>query len=120
VISYADFGTGHLKVARCTDVNCAATVAIHVVDPAVSGAQDTSIRIGSSGFPVIAYYDSHAGNLKVASCTDAACAGAVTSTIDSSATRFASLAIAGDTLPVITYNAGSQVRVAKCNNATCQ
>jgi hypothetical protein len=44
----------------------------------------------------------------------------VTSTIDSSATRFASLAIAGDTLPVITYNAGSQVRVAKCNNATCQ
>jgi hypothetical protein len=120
VISYADFGTGHLKVARCTDVNCAATVAIHVVDPAVSGAQDTSIRIGSSGFPVIAYYDSHAGNLKVASCTDAACAGAVTSTIDSSATSFASLAIAGDTLPVVTYNAGSQVRVAKCNNATCQ
>lgn len=120
VISYADFGTGHLKVARCTDVNCAATVAIHVVDTAISGAQDTSIRIGSSGFPVIAYYDSHAGNLKVASCTDAACAGAVTSTIDSSATSYASLAIAGDTLPVITYNAGSQVRVAKCNNATCQ
>lgn len=120
VISYADFGTGHLKVARCTDVNCAATVAIHVVDPAISGAQDTSLRIGSNGFPLVAYYDSHIGNLKVASCSDAACAGAVTSTIDSSASGYASLTIAGDTLPVMAYNAGNQLRVAKCNNATCQ
>jgi hypothetical protein len=119
VISYADFGTGHLKVAKCTDASCSAAASIHVVD-AVGGAQDTSIRIGSNGFPLIAYFDSQIGNLKVASCANAACTGEVTSTIDSAATSYASLAIGGDTLPVLAYNGGYQLRVARCNNDSCQ
>jgi hypothetical protein len=83
-----------------------------------------SIAIGVDGLPVIAYYDFTNGNLKVAKCVNAACAGTSTlSTVDSAGDvgYYASIAIGADALPVMAYYdaTNSELKVAKCVNAAC-
>jgi len=66
VISYTsspDF-TLDLKVAHCSDISCTSAI-LSLVDPAFSVGLYNSIAIGTDGFPVISYYDSRNGDLKV-------------------------------------------------------
>lgn len=127
VISYQDNTAGTLKVAKCANVLCTGDATITIVDdPANIVGAETSIAIGADGLPVISYFDSTAGALKVAKCNNAACAGGATiTTVDDPANSVGSstsIAIGADGLPVISYydGAAGALKVAKCGTRSCQ
>jgi len=125
VISYQDSTNGDLKVAHCENVSCSSgSPTITIVDNAVNVGSESSITIGTDGFPVISYRDGQSNDLKVAHCTNTSC-----STFDIPITvDFAvdlnddtSIAIGTDGLPVISYfdDGGVDLKVAKCTNPYC-
>ncbi len=96
---------------------------LSTVDSAGVVGLDTSIAMGADGLPVISYHDETNGDLKVAKCNDAACAGGneTLSTVDSAGDvgHHTSIALGADGLPVISYHGNSDLKVAKCNDAAC-
>ncbi len=126
VISYQNFTTGTLKVAKCANAACSGSATITTVDdPANRVGSQTSLAIGTGGLPVISYYDETAGALKVAKCTNAACTGVATITTVADLTgnvgAYNSIAIGADGLPVISYsaNTANALRVVKCAQLDC-
>jgi hypothetical protein len=103
----------------------AAPAANTIVTPDNSGdvGQYTSTTIGTDGFPIVAYYDATAGDLKIAHCRDIACTTSSTSTIDSADNvgKWASIAIGSDGLPVVSYYdaTGGNLKVAHCSDVAC-
>jgi hypothetical protein len=87
----------------------------------------SSISIGADNKPVISYYDVTNGDLKVAKCNDAACAGSdeTITTVDSGGTNsvglFSSITVGTDANPVISYfdETAADLKVAKCTDASC-
>jgi hypothetical protein len=73
VISYYDVANGDLKVAKCANAACSGTSTISIVDSTGQVGYYTSITIGTDGMPVISYYDSTNGDLKVAKCANQFC-----------------------------------------------
>ncbi len=110
-----------LVLATCADPTCSSTTQTVVAD----GAWWGSMAIGSSGFPVISYYNDAADDLRVAACNDATCTSAVQSVLDHQSGVMTgietSIAIGADGNPVISYLdfTNRDLRVAKCTNATC-
>jgi hypothetical protein len=122
VISYYDATVGDLRVAHCGDAGCTAGNTISIVDASSNVGTDTSIAIGTDGFPIISYRDVAAGDLKVAHCGNAACsAGNTVVTVDpvNDAGYETSIAIGADGLPVISYNDLNNLKVAHCGNTAC-
>jgi hypothetical protein len=129
VISYQDFSLARaLKVAKCNDAACTGSdETITTVDGLVNdvGAW-TSLAIGSDGSPVISYFDSTAGALKVAKCNDPSCSGGdeTISTVDNPANQvglLSSIVIGVDGLPVISYldNTTKELKVMHCGRPDC-
>ena len=93
-------------------------------DPVNSVGEGLSLAVPADGLPVMSYWDSTAGALKVAKCVDAACRGTsiVTVVDDTNNTgRYSALALGADGLPIISYadlTLGA-LKVAKCQNAAC-
>jgi hypothetical protein len=126
VISYYDASATALNVAKCNDAACTGgDETITQVDNAATVGLNTSIAIGTDGFPVISYRDSSATALKVAKCDDAACApgGETITPVDNAADvgLSTSIAIGTDGFPVISYYdvSNSALNVAKCDDAAC-
>ena len=126
VVAYYDATNGNLKVARCNDFACSGgNETISVVDSVGDVGQYASLAIGSSGNPLIAYYDATNGNLKVARCNDRACAGGdelrSRVAIAGDVGAHASLAIGLDGLPVIAYYdaTNADLKLARCNDQAC-
>lgn len=124
VIAYID--TGNLKVAKCGNASCLSGNTLTIVDSVGSVYQYVSIAMATDGLPVIAYYETQGDDLKVAKCGDPAClSGNTITTVDSHTTRdigwYTSMTIGTDGLPVISYfdNTNSDLKVAKCGNASC-
>ncbi len=126
VISYYNFDSNSLRVAKCNDLACAgADETISTVDTGFVGKY-TSIAIGADTFPVISYYEYSLGTLKVAKCDDVACTGAneTVTVIDSAAFDeglYTSIAVGSDTFPVVSYYDAfdASLEVAKCNDTAC-
>jgi hypothetical protein len=125
VISYYDDTNDDLKVAKCVNAACTGTSTITIVDATGVVGLDTSIAIGTDGFPVISYFDATNADLKVAKCVNAACTGTSTkTTVDASAGVVgvhSSIAIGTDGFPVISHHddTNDDLKVAKCVNAAC-
>jgi hypothetical protein len=128
VISFRDETDAVLLVAKCNDEACRdGDETISLVDDGNVGRY-SSIAIGTDGLPVISYYDSANGRLKVASCNDPACAGEdeIVTTLndpDPGVGVHTSIAIGADEFPVVSYQSASiwegTLKVAKCNDASC-
>ena len=132
VISYIEQNIGALKVMKCNDPACVGNdeVITVVEDTANTLNGQTSIAIGTDGFPIITYSDVSADHLKVVKCDDPACAdeGETISIIEDLSGEFpnqlghhSSLAIGLDGFPVISYiNRWPNVlKVAKCSDVDC-
>ncbi len=126
VISFWNYSQGRLQVRHCSSPTCSGSVANNVVDATASVGPYTSLAIGTDGFPVISYQDSTNLALKVAKCTDVACADpAILTTIDEDPTNnvgyWTSIAIGDDGLPIVAYQDGTAgtLKVAKCTTADC-
>jgi len=126
VISYHDDSAHNaLKVAHCDDPICAGGETMSIVEQAAGIGSYTSLAIGTDGKPVISYYDASHGDLKVAHCNDAACAGGneTLSIVDSSGDvgSYSSIAIGTDGNPVISYYdaTNDDLRLARCNDPAC-
>ena len=83
----------------------------------------TSIAIGTNGNPIISYYDSTNGDLKVAACTNPTCTTSTNTTLDNTdiVGWFTSIAIGTNGNPIISYYDGTNgdLKVAACTNPTC-
>ena len=73
VISYYDGTNGYLKVAKCGNAACSSGNTRTAVDTAGSVGSYSSITIGTDGLPIISYYDTTNGDLKVAKCASTFC-----------------------------------------------
>ena len=123
VISYHDYTNYDLKVAACTTTDCTGTAIITTVDSADAVGFDTSIAIGNNGLPVISYYDSTNGDLKVAACTSSSCSTATITTVDSTGDvgSHSSIAIRENGFPVISYHdfTNTVLKVAAYTTTDC-
>ena len=95
------------------------------VDSAGDVGQYTSITLGADGLPVISYFDSTNGDLKVAKCNSPTCShySPTATTVDrvGSVGQYTSITLGADGLPVISYYdvTNGDLKVAKCTSATC-
>jgi len=124
VLAYRNTQNGHLKVAKCGNLECSSGNTITTVDTAGVVGEYASVAVGADGLPAIAYYDQSNGNLKLAKCGNPACSAANTiTTIDSEGDvgRHTAIAIGADGLPVISYYDASNgnLKVLKCGNTAC-
>jgi hypothetical protein len=127
IISYYDNLNSDLKVIACGNAACdSSNNTITTIDSTGDVGLYSSIAIGSDGFPVISYYDSTNGDLKIAKCGNATCSSG--NTLTSVATTdtvgfYSSITIGTDGFPVISYygwvGANFYLKIAKCGNATC-
>jgi hypothetical protein len=119
VISYYDYGNGHLKILHCTSHDCSTSNTPLVADSSSNVGTYTSIAIGSDGFPIVSYEDSGTSHIKVVHCTSLNCStrDAPISVIGGDA--YTSIAIGRDGFPIISYESSSVLVVLHCASVTC-
>jgi hypothetical protein len=128
VISYFAADAGDLKVAQCSSADCSTLNSIQFVDiPGLVGVQ-SSLVLDSNNNPVISYFDSGDGALKLAHCGSADCStGNSIQVIDTGGARlrvvgtYSSIALDSVGNPVISYfdNSNSDLKVVHCGTADC-
>ena len=110
------------KLAACADATCSSgSITIRTIDSTGVVGRYTSLALTTTGVPVISYYDTGNGDLKLAVCADATCSSSTTiRTIDGAGDvgLRASLALTTAGLPVISYYGGA-FKLAVCADATC-
>jgi len=123
VISYYDVTATDVNVAKCNDVGCQGLdETITAIDNSAAAGQ-TSIAIGTDGFPIISYYDS-GGDLSVYKCSNDSCSSGSFAAVDNDADNdgeYNSIAIGTDGLPIIAYYDGTNgdLEVVKCGDINC-
>jgi hypothetical protein len=82
-----------------------------------------SLAIGSDGFALIAYYDYAAFDLKVAHCSDIACASSTVTALDTAGDVgvYPAISIGADGLGLIAYadRTNRTLKVAHCSDVAC-
>lgn len=121
VISYWDHSSFDLKFARCVDSACRRPAQIRVLDAEGSTGRYSAIAIGSDGLPLISYVDNTNSRLRLARCLDTACADVELLTLDSGIGNlfYTAIAVPPDGHPVIAYQGGGVLRLARCSTPAC-
>ncbi|MCE7985038.1 MAG: hypothetical protein DYG89_28015 [Caldilinea sp. CFX5] len=123
VITYFDATNFDLKLARCGNPTCSSGNIVITLDSGGTVGRDPSLRLDSSGRPVISYYDITNGDLKFVRCGSATCSGNTFRTLDSAENvgEFSSLALDSSGNPVISYHnfTNGDLKLVHCGDATC-
>jgi len=129
VISYYDLTNRSLKLLRCNSFNCAGRKPYNVATPDATGmvGSYTSIVLDNAGNPVMSYYDSSRGKLKLLHCKDANCKGGGLSSqrttlgTDNIAGKYASLVLDAVGNPVVSYYdfSNGDLKLLHCNTPNC-
>jgi len=135
IVSYYDFTNGDLKVAHCGNALCTSGNTLSVLDPgniitSPNGTiiedvgQYTSITLSADNLPIVSYFDSTNGDLKVVHCGNAACtSGNTITTVDATGIvgLYTSITLSADNLPIVSYYdfTNGDLKVAHCGNALC-
>ncbi len=124
VIAYhTGASTRDLKVMHCNDANCAGSnESITTPDSAGDVGSQPSLAL-RNGNPVVTYRDVDNDDLKLLYCNDANCAHGndivvpLDAALDSG--ENSSIIVDGAGLPVITYDAGTDLRLLRCGDPDC-
>ncbi|MBI5906929.1 hypothetical protein HY857_02635, partial [Candidatus Saccharibacteria bacterium] len=125
VISYYYATGGDLYVKHCTNATCSTSDTATALDTTNTTGQDTSIAIGTDGYPVISYYYATGLDLKFVKCNNLSCSSFATPvSLDTAQDdgAYSTMAIGTDGYPVIAYQQGTGtvgMKVAKCLNTGC-
>jgi hypothetical protein len=130
VVGYYDFSSGDLKILHCDDPNCAGDESKNITAPDTDGggvASTISMVLDAKGNPVVSYYDSSKGQLKILHCDDPNCTGDETGSIATptdaagNVGMFASLVLDAAGNPVVSYYdfSNGNLNILHCANQTC-
>lgn len=118
-----------LWVIRCEDDSCSSNTAVPIEAAGPLSGRTSSIAIGSTGFPLIAYRDRETstsnGTLMLMACNDPACEGGDESfnafgNLGGSTDRTVDLTVNDQGFPVITFvNPDNDLTVVTCNDPIC-
>ncbi|OGI83745.1 hypothetical protein A2997_00925 [Candidatus Nomurabacteria bacterium RIFCSPLOWO2_01_FULL_36_10b] len=124
VVSYYDTTNGNLKILHCDSVDCLGVNSINSPDTTGFVGAFTSMQLDSSGFPIVSYFDSTNGNLKILNCGDDDCS--IVSSTESPDTTgsvgwYPSLQLDSDGFPIVSYydNTNGNLKVLHCGNVSC-
>jgi len=126
VVAYLTSVEHYLNVLHCGDATCSSVNTITSVDTSgdLGLNSSPSLRLDSSGFPVIAFYDNTNGDLKVVHCGDATCSTGNTTTSPDTVGNVGanpSLGLDQSGFPVVSYYdvTNLNLKVLHCGDATC-
>ncbi len=120
---YTGASTRDLKVMHCNDANCAgANESVTTPDSAGDVGSQPSLAL-NGGNPVVTYRDGDNSNLRLLYCNDPNCANGNDTVVPLDAAlasgENSSVVVDGSGLPVITYDAGTDLRLLRCGDADC-
>ena len=122
-ISHYESNSDDLRITKCFAIDCTTGSSTKSIDNIGNVGEYSSITLGIDGYPIISYYDSTNGNLKVAKCFDSTCEINALYVIDQSGNvgRETSIAVPPDGLPVISYRdfSNNNLKMVKCGNPYC-
>jgi len=128
VVSYHDTTNMDLKVLHCDDVNCSGNESGNITSPdqAAGVGLSTSLALDAAGNPVVSYWQSSLGDLRVLHCDDVNCSGNESGNITSPDTAnnvglYSSLKLDGSGYPVVSYYdyTNGNLKVLHCDDVNC-
>jgi len=124
VISYHNQDSGDLKVLHCGNANCTSGNIISTADAAGYVGDHSSMKLDTSGKPVVSYHDGTNNQLKLVHCGDANCAAGNIINYPDTAVGVGvntSLALDASGNPVISYHDVTQgdLKVTHCDDPNC-
>ncbi len=124
VISYRSSTNADLKIVHCTSLDCQTFDVPVVLDDQNSVGFDSSLAIGTDGYPIVSYFDNTNADLKIVHCTTIDCSTDNVSTVlDSQGIvgRDSSVAIGADGNPVVSYTDDTfgNLKIIHCLDVSC-
>ena len=124
IVSYYDATNGILKILHCGNAACTSGNVIVTPDTATKNGSHSSIKLDSSGNPIVAYYNSVSKSLKILHCGDANCKtgnSIVTADSGGDVGSYPSMTIDGSGFPAVSYLdlKNRKLKLLRCGNALC-
>ncbi len=123
VVSFYNLTNSTLNIVRCGNAACSSSNNISIPDASGKVGLYTSLRLDAANNPVVSYYDSSKGDLKVLHCGSATCNPNSVIVVDATAKVGQYSAIKLDTLgnPVVSYwdQTNGHLKFLHCSNANC-